>query len=53
VDVQEPIMAYGHIMLLATAVKRAGSTDRRENFEPIYAFGLRNGPCPAGPDWHV
>lgn len=35
---QERIMAYGHIMLLALAVERAGTADRRKVTEQIRAF---------------
>jgi branched-chain amino acid transport system substrate-binding protein len=50
---QEPIMAYGHIMLLATAVERAGSADRRNVAEQIRAFDLRDGPALLFPGQHV
>ena len=50
---QEPIMAYGHIMLLATAVERAGSTDRRRVVEQIRGFDLRDGPALLFPGRHV
>jgi branched-chain amino acid transport system substrate-binding protein len=50
---QEPIMAYGHIMLLAEAVNRAGSTDRRKVAEQIRAFDLRDGPAKLFPGNHV
>jgi branched-chain amino acid transport system substrate-binding protein len=50
---QEPIMAYGHIMLLATAVERAGSSDRRKVAEQIRAFDLRDGPALLFPGRHV
>jgi len=50
---QEPIMAYGHIMLLATAVERAGSADRRKVAEQIRAFDLRDGPALLFPGRHV
>lgn len=42
---QEPILAYGHIMLLALAAERAGSADRRKVAEQIRAFDLRDGPA--------
>lgn len=50
---QEPIMAYGHIMLLAEAVERAGSPDRRKVAEQIRAFDLRDGPAKLFPGGHV
>jgi branched-chain amino acid transport system substrate-binding protein len=50
---QEPIMAYGHIMLLATAVERAGSTDRAKVVEQIREFDLRDGPALLFPGRHV
>ncbi|WP_158924973.1 ABC transporter substrate-binding protein [Acidisphaera sp. S103] len=50
---QEPIMAYGHIMLLAAAVERAGSADRRKVAEQIRAFDLRDGPALLFPGQHV
>jgi branched-chain amino acid transport system substrate-binding protein len=50
---QEPIMAYGHIMLLATAVERAGSADRRKVAEQVRAFDLRDGPALLFPGRHV
>lgn len=50
---QEPIMAYGHIMLLAEAVQRAGSADRRKVAEQIRAFDLRDGPAKLFPGGHV
>jgi branched-chain amino acid transport system substrate-binding protein len=50
---QEPIMAYGHIMLLAMAVERAGSADRRKVAEQIRAFDLRDGPALLFPGRHV
>jgi branched-chain amino acid transport system substrate-binding protein len=50
---QEPIMAYGHIMLLAAAVERAGSADRRRVAEQIRAFDLRDGPALLFPGRHV
>jgi branched-chain amino acid transport system substrate-binding protein len=50
---QEPIMAYGHIMLLATAVERAGSADRHKVAEQIRAFDLRDGPALLFPGRHV
>ena len=50
---QEPIMAYGHIMLLAAAVERAGSVDRRKVAEQIRAFDLRDGPALLFPGRHV
>ncbi len=46
-------MAYGHIMLLATAVERAGSADRRKVAEQIRAFDLRDGPALLFPGRHV
>lgn len=50
---QEPIMAYGHIMLLAAAVERAGGIDRRKVAEQIRAFDLRDGPALLFPGRHV
>lgn len=50
---QEPIMAYGHIMLLAEAANRAGSADRRKVAEQIRAFDLRDGPAKLFPGNHV
>jgi branched-chain amino acid transport system substrate-binding protein len=50
---QEPIMAYGHIMLLAAAVERAGSADRRLVADQIRAFDLRDGPALLFPGRHV
>lgn len=50
---QEPIMAYGHIMLLAEGVSRAKSTDRRKVAEQIRAFDLRDGPGLLFPGRHV
>jgi branched-chain amino acid transport system substrate-binding protein len=50
---QEPIMAYGHIMLLATAVERAGNADRRKVTEQIRAFDLHDGPALLFPGRHV
>ncbi len=50
---QEPIMAYGHIKLLATAVERAGSADRRRVADQIRAFDLRDGPALLFPGRHV
>ncbi len=50
---QEPIMAYGHIMLLATAVERAGSADRHRVADQIRAFDLRDGPALLFPGRHV
>jgi branched-chain amino acid transport system substrate-binding protein len=50
---QEPVMAYGHIMLLAEAVNRAGSADRRKVAEQIRAFDLRDGPARLFPGNHV
>jgi branched-chain amino acid transport system substrate-binding protein len=50
---QEPIMAYGHIKLLAEAVERAGSADRRKVAEQIRAFDLRDGPALLFPGRHV
>ncbi len=46
-------MAYGHIMLLAEAVGRAGSADRRKVAEQIRAFDLRDGPAKLFPGGHV
>ncbi len=50
---QEPIMAYGHIMLLATAVERAGSPDPDKVADQIRAFDLRDGPALLFPGRHV
>ncbi|HEX4368968.1 MAG TPA: ABC transporter substrate-binding protein [Rhodopila sp.] len=50
---QEPIMAYGHIMLLAEAVERARSADRHKVAEQIRAFDLRDGPALLFPGRHV
>ena len=50
---QEPMMAYGHIMLLATAVERAGSADRQKVADQIRAFDLRDGPALLFPGRHV
>lgn len=50
---QEPIMAYGHVMLLAEAVNRAGSVDRRKVADQIRAFDLRDGPAKLFPGQHV
>ena len=50
---QEPIMAYGHIMLLAEAVERAKTPDRRKVAEQIRAFDLRDGPALLFPGRHV
>jgi len=50
---QEPIMAYGHIMLLATAVERAGSAERRKVADQIRAFDLHDGPALLFPGRHV
>jgi branched-chain amino acid transport system substrate-binding protein len=50
---QEPIMAYGHIRLLAEAVERAGSTDRRAVAQQIRAFDLHDGPALLFPGRHV
>lgn len=50
---QEPMMAYGHIMLLALAVERAGSADKRKVAEQIRAFDLRDGPALLFPGRHV
>jgi branched-chain amino acid transport system substrate-binding protein len=50
---QEPVMAYGHIMLLAEAVQRAGSADRRKVADQIRAFDLRDGPAKLFPGGHV
>lgn len=50
---QEPVMAYGHIMLLAEAVERAGSADRRKVASQIRAFDLRDGPAKLFPGGHV
>jgi branched-chain amino acid transport system substrate-binding protein len=40
---EEPILAYGHIMLLALAAERAQSADRRKVAEQVRAFDLRDG----------
>ncbi len=50
---QEPIMAYGHIMLLALAVERAGSADRNKVADQIRAFDLRDGAAKLFPGGHV
>jgi branched-chain amino acid transport system substrate-binding protein len=50
---QEPIMAYGHIMLLAEAVERAGSPDPAKVAEQIRAFDLRDGPAKLFPGNHI
>ncbi|WP_428485354.1 ABC transporter substrate-binding protein [Rhodopila sp.] len=50
---QEPIMAYGHIMLLAMAVERAGSADRKAVADQIRAFDLHDGPALLFPGQHV
>ncbi len=50
---QEPIMAYAHIMLLAAAIERGGSADRRKVAEQIRAFDLRDGPALLLPGQHV
>ncbi len=50
---QEPIMAYGHIMLLATAVERAGSVDRHKVAEQIRGFDLHDGAALLFPGRHV
>jgi branched-chain amino acid transport system substrate-binding protein len=50
---QEPIMAYGHIMLLAAAVERAGTADRGQVAEQIRAFDLGDGPALLFPGSHV
>jgi len=50
---QEPILAYGHIMLLKEAVERAGVADRRKVAEQIRAFDLRDGPALLFPGRHV
>jgi branched-chain amino acid transport system substrate-binding protein len=50
---QEPIMAYGHIRLLALAVERAGVADRKKVTEQIRAFDLRDGPALLFPGGHV
>jgi branched-chain amino acid transport system substrate-binding protein len=50
---QEPIMAYGHIMLLALAVERAGTADRRKVADQVRAFDLRDGPALLFPGRHV
>jgi branched-chain amino acid transport system substrate-binding protein len=50
---QEPIMAYGHIRLLALAVERAGVADRKKVAEQIRAFDLRDGPALLFPGGHV
>jgi branched-chain amino acid transport system substrate-binding protein len=46
-------MAYGHIMLLALAVERAGSRDRRKVAEQVRAFDLHDGPALLFPGRHV
>ena len=50
---QEPVMAYGHIMLLAEAVERAKSPDRRKVAEQVRAFDLHDGPALLFPGHHV
>ncbi|HVZ09667.1 ABC transporter substrate-binding protein [Rhodopila sp.] len=50
---QEPVMAYGHIMLLAEAVERAGSADPAKVAAQIRAFDLRDGPAKLFPGNHV
>jgi branched-chain amino acid transport system substrate-binding protein len=42
---QEPILSYGHIQLLALAVERAGVADRQKVAEQIRAFDLHDGPA--------
>lgn len=46
-------MAYGHIMLLAVAVERAGTADRTKVAEQIRTFDLRDGPALLFPGRHV
>ena len=50
---QEPMMAYGHIRLLALAVERAGVVDRQKVAEQIRGFDLRDGPALLFPGGHV
>ena len=50
---QEPMMAYGHIRLLALAVERAGVADRQKVAEQIRGFDLRDGPALLFPGGHV
>jgi branched-chain amino acid transport system substrate-binding protein len=50
---QEPILAYGHIMLLALGVERAGSADRNKVADQIRALDLRDGPARLFPGRHV
>jgi branched-chain amino acid transport system substrate-binding protein len=50
---QEPMMAYGHIQLLALAVERAGVADRQKVADQIRAFDLRDGPALLFPGRHV
>jgi branched-chain amino acid transport system substrate-binding protein len=50
---QEPIMAYGHIQLLALAAERAASADPKKIAEQIRAFDLRDGPALLFPGRHV
>ena len=50
---QEPIMAYGHIMLLAAAVERAASPDPQRVADQIRAFDMRDGPALLFPGHHV
>jgi branched-chain amino acid transport system substrate-binding protein len=50
---QEPIMAYGHIQLLALAVERAASADPAKVTQQIRAFDLRDGPALLFPGRHV
>ncbi|HVY17068.1 MAG TPA: ABC transporter substrate-binding protein [Rhodopila sp.] len=50
---QEPLMAYGHIMLLAKAVDQAGSADRQKVAEQIRAFDFRDGPAKLFPGNHI
>ena len=46
-------MAYGHIMLLATAIERAGSAERHTVADQIRRFDLRDGPALLFPGRHV
>ena len=46
-------MAYGHIMLLAEAVERAGSPDPAKVTAQIRAFDLRDGPAKLFPGNHI
>ncbi|MBS0642339.1 MAG: ABC transporter substrate-binding protein [Proteobacteria bacterium] len=50
---QEPIMAYGHIMLLAEAVERARSPEPAKVADQIRAFDLRDGPAKLFPGNHI